>query len=200
MDLLLITDPNYPEKEEESLVQLLDQGLSRLHIRKPDWTNIGIEKLVKSIPVEHYSKISLHGDLKLATDLGLGGCHFKSDQKILASSLRKSKSFHHLNELLEVENRVLDYGFISPIFDSISKQGYRAGFDHQALRNWMHHDKRQLGFSLYALGGISRSNILKVKAMGFDGVVMMGEIWKEVDVASRTSAFKGINKELIHAR
>ncbi|UCS92628.1 thiamine phosphate synthase [Echinicola marina] len=198
--MLLITDPNYLEKEEESLIQLLDQGLSRLHIRKPRWGVTEIRTLVNAIPVEYYSKISLHGDLKLATDLGLGGCHFKSNQKILASSLRKSKSFHHLNELLEVDNSVLDYGFISPIFDSISKQGYQAAFEYNALKNWMMEHKQGLGFSVYALGGVGRSKISVVKEMGFDGAVIMGDIWKTGDLAARVSVFKEIKQELIDAK
>ncbi|WP_215226109.1 thiamine phosphate synthase [Echinicola shivajiensis] len=196
----MITDPGHPEHEEESLIQFLDQGLSRLHIRKPDWASIEIEKLVKSIPVEFYSKISLHGDLRMAEDLGLGGCHFKSNQEISASNLRKSKSFHQLDELLNAENKELEYGFLSPIFDSISKQGYKAGFDHELLKKWMIDHKSRLGFSIYALGGINRGKILSAREVGFDGAVIMGSIWKIKDSTSRISAFRELSKQLINAR
>lgn len=200
MNLVLITDPGKPKYEEESLIQFLDQGLSRLHIRKPDWTSIQIEKLVRSIPVEFRSKISLHGDLRLAEDLGLGGFHFKSNKEISASHLRKSKSFHQLDELLNAENKGLSYGFLSPIFDSISKQGYKAGFEHELLRKWMIDHKPGLGFSIYALGGINRENILSAWEMGFEGAVIMGCIWKIKDSASRISAFRELNKQLVNAR
>lgn len=43
-------------------------------------------------------------------------------------------SLHSLQELSE-DLQGLDYAFLSPIFDSISKPGYTAAFDAEALRD-----------------------------------------------------------------
>ena len=42
-------------------------------------------------------------------------------------------SLHSLGELSE-DLHGLDYAFLSPVFDSISKQGYTAAFDSEALK------------------------------------------------------------------
>ena len=43
-----------------------------------------------------------------------------------------STAFHDLQQL-QTDYGALDYAFLSPIFDSISKEGYAAAFDHKSL-------------------------------------------------------------------
>jgi len=195
MDFALITDPGKPFEEIETLIQLLDQGLPKLHIRKPHWSPLQVKNLLKEIPRAYYSNISLHGDLEMSVSLGLGGCHFKGYQNPKQSPLRTSKSFHRTDELLAPENKVLDYGFLSPVFKSISKENYPSSFVLQDLQSWMSENKTKLGFSLYALGGILPENLNTVKAIGFDGIAVLGAIWKEVKASDRLAKFKEFQKQ-----
>ena len=57
-------------------------------------------------------------------------------------------SLHSLQELSE-DLQGLDYAFLSPIFDSISKPGYTAAFDAEALR----HALSKATCPIIALGG-----------------------------------------------
>ena len=59
-----------------------------------------------------------------------------------------STAFHELSQL-QSEYGALDYAFLSPIFDSISKKGYEAAFDHETLA----HRVPRSSIPLVALGG-----------------------------------------------
>ena len=61
-----------------------------------------------------------------------------------------SRSCHSLEEV--AESRELDYVFLSPVFDSISKQGYASHFSEEQLRG--HVDARVM-----ALGGVTAGRI-----------------------------------------
>lgn len=61
----------------------------------------------------------------------------------------KSTAFHALDQL-KGDYGALDYAFLSPIYDSISKQGYpAASFDRQQLQSHL----LSTSFPVYALGG-----------------------------------------------
>lgn len=67
----------------------------------------------------------------------------------LLPGLTSSTALHQLEQLKE-DHGNLDYAFLSPIFDSISKAGYNAAFaDHEQLRAAV----AASPVPLYALGG-----------------------------------------------
>ena len=86
-----------------------------------------------------------------------------------------SRSCHSLAEVAAWRDR-LDYLFLSPVFDSISKQGYRAGFAPEELLRAAREgiiDRRVM-----ALGGITPDNLARVRAWGFGGAVVLGDLWQ----------------------
>ncbi|AWW28682.1 thiamine phosphate synthase [Echinicola strongylocentroti] len=189
MRYILISSPEEVKEEIQTMVQLLDHGLFRLHIRKPDWSSGQIAKLISQLPPEYYPKVSLHGHHELIGEFGLGGVHYKSNQKILPSSKLVSKSFHQLESLQKTPHNKLDYAFISPIFDSISKPGYFQAFAADELSRWMKETKPLLPFQVFALGGISPEKTDYLDSLGFDGAALLGSIWKGEDTASRLKLF-----------
>ena len=67
----------------------------------------------------------------------------------------------------------VDYLFISPLFDSISKPGYRSGLDpEETFSRLAHHAGR-----VVALGGISSDTMTQVERLGFDGAAVLGAVW-----------------------
>ncbi|WP_200978479.1 thiamine phosphate synthase [Echinicola sp. 20G] len=194
MEFILITDPGQVNEEVKSLIQFIDQGLTKLHIRKPEWPPEQIKTLINDIPFQYHQQISLHGNVSLAEELGIGFCHFKSHQNIVNTHLKKSKSFHHLDELLDPLNDKLDYGFFSPVYDSVSKRNYGPLLSKEAMTSWLKLNK--LSFSLIALGGILPSKVLEVKNMGFDGVAVLGAIWKHHSTKDRFKEFLNFKKAI----
>ena len=82
-------------------------------------------------------------------------------------------------EVKEKKNN-FDYVFLSPVFDSISKQGYAAEYTPEQIRQAAKDgiiDKRVI-----ALGGIDEDNILQVKDYGFGGAAILGGLWNKFDL------------------
>ena len=96
---------------------------------------------------------------------------------------------HSCHTLEEVSRNKLksDYVFLSPIFDSISKQGYHAAFTEETLRQ-AHHagiiDKQVI-----ALGGITPTNARKALSLGFGGVAVLGDIWQSENPVARLGEY-----------
>lgn len=88
-----------------------------------------------------------------------------------------STSFHSLQQLRTDWGPALSYAFLSPIFDSISKEGYSAArFDRRELRHVL-----QCPFPVVALGGITPENIQDTEHMGFAGAAVIGSVWQAKD-------------------
>jgi thiamine-phosphate pyrophosphorylase len=66
---------------------------------------------------------------------------------------------------------------LSPVFDSISKAGYNAGFSYEAITDAL--EKGIIDNKVVALGGISSSNIASVTDLGFGGVAVLGTVWNQ---------------------
>ena len=85
---------------------------------------------------------------------------------------------HSCHTLEEVSRNKLksDYVFLSPIFDSISKQGYHSAFTRKQIAEA--HRQGLIDERVMALGGVTFSKIEEVKQMGFGGAMILGDAWK----------------------
>jgi len=86
-------------------------------------------------------------------------------------------SVHSFEELKNFDYKEII--LIGPIFDSISKPGYKSKFSKEELKtgiaNWHSRTK------LYALGGIDSENIGELAELGFDGAAVLGAVWNYAD-------------------
>ena len=177
--IIVITRPDFFEGEAEKIAQLLQSGRADLvHIRKPRASQSEVEQLLFSIPTELYSRLVLHDHHSLAIKYGLRGVHLNSrnPEPPAGWSGAVSISCHSLSELSECRKQPYAYMSLSPIFDSISKHGYRSAFsadDIAAARSQGLIDERVM-----ALGGITFDKITEIKEMGFGGAMILGDAWK----------------------
>ena len=58
--LIVITSPRFFQGEDTVLSHLFDEGMQRLHLRKPDSAANELRKLLDRIPAIYYPKIVLH--------------------------------------------------------------------------------------------------------------------------------------------
>ena len=84
-----------------------------------------------------------------------------------------------------------NYVFLSPIFDSISKEGYGAAFSPEVLRDAA--SKQIIDNKVVALGGIEASHINALKEWHFGGAAFLGDIWNRID-------YKDVDAYLDHLR
>jgi thiamine-phosphate pyrophosphorylase len=183
--LLVITAPTALPNEPRLLAELLSAGLSRLHLRKPGWPAAQVESLIQALPAPFHQRLVLHGHPELVRRYRLGGLHLTGAQR--AATVRRplllpgqtlSTSFHTLAEISRHRRRY-DYVFLSPIFDSISKQGYASGFQLLQVRERLALlMARAYCPQVLALGGVTAENIRLLQSAGFVGAAALGTIWQ----------------------
>ena len=129
----------------------------------------------------------VHQAYDLVNLFGLGGWHMKDDvtqlecvglwQDSRSKGQSLSRSVHRLGDLDGSLNQ-WDYLFLSPVFPSISKEGYGPDWNTDQLTSALAHFKRVCSTQVYALGGIEPSTISRCQELGFDGVALLGAIWQ----------------------
>ncbi|SHF85309.1 thiamine phosphate synthase [Flavobacterium defluvii] len=180
--MIVISNPFFIEDEIEMLNSLLEEGLSLLHIRKPDFSELEMAQFINQIKLEFRNKLVLHNHHHLAEDFGIDRFHFSEKERKQNSGFparfskpcrSKSTSTHSIEDFNSLENE-FDYAFLSPVFKSISKENYypkKNLFEELKLKT-----NRQT--KIIALGGINSVNIQEVFEKGFDDAALLGSVWK----------------------
>lgn len=189
-----------PEKdvlnEIDILYQLFDAGLMFYHLRKPLKNEDEIRNYLKQIDKKYHKNIVVHQHHNLIKEFDLKGVHLQEKFRInLGADFQKyvnrfrnndftvSSSFHHPNSIEEC-SVILDYYLLSPVFNSISKKGYKGkGFEVKKI------DKKIIG-----MGGVTADNLTEIKAKGFQGAGILGGIW---DTENPLEAFLKIKNRQI---
>ena len=183
---------------------LLHAGLDYLHIRKPNALDCDVERLINLIHQDYKCRLTVHNHHCLAINLGVGGLHRIGGFDIPdVNGYRLSAACHSVKEL-RAEKFEFDYLFLSPVFNSISKQGYASGFLKEELSDLLN-NRHDVKSKIVALGGIDACNIFEVKLMGFDGAALLGGLWcindTKIDVDATVKRFNNIKdkwKNLAH--
>lgn len=180
MKLILITSPTYFVEEDKIITSLFEEGLDILHLRKPDTAPMYAERLLTLIPEQYHKRIVVHGHFYLKEEFRLKGIHLNLRNPNAPDNYKGhiSCSCHSLEEVKE-RKRNYDYVFMSPVFDSISKQDYNAQYSPEEIKKA--HKQGIIDKKVYALGGIDVHNIKEVKKYGFGGAAVMGAIWQKFD-------------------
>jgi len=178
MELIAITLPWFYPSEGADIARKLRSGqYSRIHIRKPGAEESMVRKLIEEIPADLRPRISLHDCLGIASETGVGGVHLnrRNPEPPEGWNGLVSTSLHSIAEARSLAPK-FNYAFLSPIYPSLSKPGYRGeGFDPEEL-------SRNLTPDVYALGGVTHECLPELERMGFRGAAMLGAAWqREID-------------------
>lgn len=179
MKIIIITPP-YPVENEALICNtLFAYGLERLHLRKPEAGINTYKDFIERIEPRYRERIVLHEHYSLAQEYRLGGIHLKSGKGREYIHYRHFKhigiSCHSIEEIKQLPF-VPGYCFLSPVFDSISKPGYRSRFEELPR-------VESLPFPVVALGGITLEKIAVCREKHFDGVAVLGYIWEKPEEA-----------------
>ena len=173
---LLVTLPRVLKSEVETLAALCRAGAGPIHIRKPDSSAAEVERLLRDLCAAGADMdcFTLHYDEPLARRYGLGGVHLRGERIAAGAGegLRRSCSTHGWDEA-ERYGPVADYVFLSPLFDSISKAGYRSAVSLEEARSRLPLSEGRV----VALGGVCAENIAWARLAGFDGAASLGAVW-----------------------
>lgn len=167
--------------ESNRIINLLSSGkVTFVHIRHPEASEEEVSNLLSQIPAQYLSRITLHDYFNLAKQFHVGGLHLNSRNPFAPNfskerNLRISRSCHSLIEIYDCSS--LDYVTLSPIFDSISKQGYRTAFPEEKLPELSAFLKEST-VPVIALGGITPARFPLLRQLGFSGAAMLGALWQ----------------------
>ncbi len=176
----------YPETfpgEVARIVELMTSTVDYLHIRKPNFSLEMTASLIRQIPEALHPRCIIHHQYVLTETFDLAGinlrCSEMDTRKNTDELLKKvhSCSAHSLSEIALLRP-VPTYVFLSPIFDSISKPGYRSQFEESELRNFLRSSSQRV----IALGGVDGSKIQLIQELGFSGFAQLGNIWTHTAV------------------
>lgn len=179
--LIGITLPQYNdwEKEKQIIKTLLQNNeIEYFHIRKPEFTSEQMSLWLKDFPLEYRERLSLHDCTDLAKEFQIGGVHLNKRNNYtppLDFQGRISRSCHSIEEVKEWKSKC-DYVFLSPIYNSISKEGYEAKFSKEELRKAV--KQGVIDEKVFALSGVEPSKFSELKEIGFSAAAIMGFLWK----------------------
>lgn len=195
MEWIVITSPGFLQGEADFIDRLFGHGLDRLHLRKPG-ADIGeCRRLLDGISREWLPQIVVHDNFGLCREYGLGGVHLNGRNPIAPPNHEGSvsRSCHSLEEISRYKGEC-DYLTLSPIFNSISKQGYMAAFEPGQLA--AARDSGLIDSRVMALGGVTLENIPRVKELGFGGVAILGDVWQRMADGSVDEYLASLRKAL----
>lgn len=206
--IILSPDTDIPQ-ETTTANRLLDMGAHRFHIRKPHYTSAQYEQYIAQINPQHRRRLVIHGSYELYSNLKIGGIHLNTAARgnkevwdqlkgIPASAI--STSFHSWQEITD-NTYPYRYVFISPLFDSISKSGYKAAIALQDISDTRKKAEKDHRFcpQIVGLGGISPHNMPQLLQHGYDGAALLGSIWQSPDpIAAFVEVVMAINPDHEH--
>lgn len=174
MKLVVMTKSTFFVEEDKILAALFDAGLDCLHINKPGSSPMYSERLLTLLPEETYRRIYVHDHFYLKNEYDLEGIHIDSPTTPAPQGYRGKlgRTCTAIADLKETKRRS---NFVFLRTTDISEDELR-----EASRQGLI-DKK-----VYALGGMSLSNIEHARDLGFGGVVICSDLWNRFDIHSQT--------------
>lgn len=197
--MVVVAHPDFLPRETELVNLLFAEGLEVFHLRKPHCSHSQMIHFLNEINAEFHPRIMIHSHYDLLEEFNLKGCHFTEKSKgdfllYRANMAYKSWAVHQLPELDVIPEEV-DSVILSPIFPSISKEGYSNSWSMGELEKEL---SRNRHFRRVALGGIDEQTIRKAYDMGFDDVALLGCVWgpfkRDLSVQNTLQTFKTLMK------
>ncbi len=180
---IAITSEDIHPRESEFITMILNRGWDFVHLRHPNTSLSDMKCLLDSIPQKLHSRIRIHGHFELLSSYNLGGLHLNRRCPEAPATYRGnfSQSCHSFEEIRDIIDPQTDYVTISPVFDSISKKGYRSQFGLEELNLQNKRIRTSVNMKIIGLGGITPENARSALDAGLDGFAVLGYLMSAHD-------------------
>ncbi|KGE13128.1 thiamine phosphate synthase [Sphingobacterium deserti] len=195
----IITSPHPQNQEISILRQLLAWPGVYVHVRKPALSETDYIKFLCAFSVEERAKLIAHQAHFRAMECGLSRLHFSTSMRETAAipdTANKKYISTSTHGWIEFNGLpcLYDAAFVSPLFPSISKQGYGEQ-NRIALIG-----RRNLASEAIALGGISSTRLATMSAHNFDDFAVCGAIWEAQDPIGEARSCLKLSKQFTDIR
>lgn len=175
-----LTGPYARPDEPQRISTILDAGWDAVHIRMPGASLKEVKTLIESIAQRYHNRLWLHGHFELINEFNLGGLHLNSRCPVPPANYagKLSRACHTIEETMDFgQDGRFSRLTLSPIFDSISKEGYRGKFSEYELL-----EIADLMVPVIALGGINPERATDLKKLPFSGYAVLGYLHNAKDI------------------
>lgn len=179
MRIIAITPPGTVDREVFIIKRLLAEGISIVHLRKPEAGIHECRRLLEGLDRQERARIIIHDYPQLYEEFSLKGIHVNKNITDLPVGYNgfRTRSCHSFEELRRYKDEY-DYLFLSPIFDSISKVGYKSAFTAEELQKAA--EEGLIDEKVIALGGVTFDKIPLLEKLNFGGAAMLGGIYSQL--------------------
>ncbi len=167
-------------REIKLIKALFENGLTNLHLRKPDYALYDMDEMIQKIPEKYHQRIIVHKHFELIKKFDLGGVYVSP---YLNECLPDYLLPHHvkvsfcmnIDDLFAYDGK-FDKLVIGPVFRSISNPTvYYSRYSQKQLKTLF--SENSFSSKILAIGGINHHNADMAFNMGFDGIVSLGAVW-----------------------
>ncbi len=206
MKIIVITPDWEANNQVETIVNLFEEGLECLHLRKPNYNKKQFKTFLDQIPARYHRRIIIHSiaNIRLAKTYDLKGVHLDSKErsnpnldalkisyiKLLYPKLLVCTTFRTQRSLKKASN-LFDYIILNNIFKSRSDKKFKQFHDWTKLEN----NLKEIPHKVFARGGVTRSKLPEVRNLGFKGATIMNDIWSSDDPVGYFKEIKTKAKE-----
>lgn len=160
---------------------LFEKGLHCLVLRLDSASKRDYEEAILGIAPQYRTRVIICDHFELVLEAGLGGAHLNKAKRILYPEVSKltwriTTSTHSFEELQSLPFRPT-FAFLSPVYDSICKIGYKGGIALDRCPE----ELAKVNFPVVALGGITPELIKEVLTYRFAGAAAMGYFYERHD-------------------
>lgn len=179
---IMITAPQPHDDEAARITAALEAGWDYVHLRYPDLTLRQVKAIIEGVPQKYHCRLKLHGHFELVHEFNLGGLHLNrrcpAAPPQFAGAL--SASCHNIADIeAAAKSGRFRYVTLSPVFSSISKQGYNPSLTEAGFAQAL---SAAGDMPVVALGGITPGNAAAVADAGFAGYAVLGYLDAAVDI------------------
>ncbi|WP_062545394.1 thiamine phosphate synthase [Rufibacter tibetensis] len=186
-NLVVVTPDNSTPLQIALWLELLNAGADYLYVRGDVEAYEVQEELARLVSRGYASKLILPRTQAKSLEAAVRYFHVKererhTSERTYSPTIPYSTSVHALSDIGDLDP-VFQLVFYSPLFRSISKEGYGPKTELATIQKEWQALKAQQGRlpKVIGLGGISADNVLEVKQAGFDGAALLGAIWQQED-------------------
>lgn len=192
---IAITAPAPGADESARVAAMLSLGWSRVHLRYPSLSLAEVRRIVEEIPQRWHRQLRLHGHFELLNEFNIGGLHLNSrcPEPPAGYNGALSKSCHSLAEVVDAAGQGrFDYVSLSPIFESISKPGYRPVLNRDEMI------AAAAAMPVIALGGVTPERVAELAGIGFAGYAVLGTVQQARTYDELKNIYTLYNNATIH--